>query len=810
MAAPPEGEDPVDALTERTRNAVGPLIDAWAERIRDADLREARSLEEFRGRLDDLQAWTETPRAPTPDVDDVVAALGPALAAAEIAGRYDVEETPIEPVSVELASAAFEHTQLPFAEQIEFFRSKLDLPTETWTDIWHAQHDRAFVVAGAAHADLVADLRGAVDQAIADGTTLATFRKDFDAVVAKHGWSYKGARAWRTEVIYATNLRTSYHAGRYQQMKDTVDRRPYWRYRHSHASEHPRAEHLAWDGLVLRHDDPWWDTHYTPNGWGCQCYVESLSERDLKRLGKSGPDTAPDMKMRTVTVGEKGPSPRTVEVPWGIDPGWAYAPGQSVVRNTRPGGAPDPWAIGELSRADAIAKQLGGQGGSNPGGLFQGADGTLRYVKFYEDAGQAYGEAVANRAYRELGLDAPISTLVRDGDAIVGIANEIIDHAGIIGAKLGPRGQNWQPGVKSKPPPKGRAKEVLKGYSADAWLLNWDVLGRDMDNIVKTRDAWNSVARIDQGGALLMRGLQGRKRSSAFDAITEWDGFASPQRNPSYAAVLRAAGYESADELGRQALNQIKAIGALGRRTDGFKRLAPAVQGISEADHVAIQGVLAQRARLLETQIAPRVRAAMRAAKDPAAHQARTRAAMGEWYTRSLAAGKRKVARGAPRMDMTDPELAAAYAYTAEESVWSHYKRVNGELRKAFDENRAPPRRVEDYMRTLDDALDKLPDVAGTFYRGAQLSAAEKAAYTPGSVHTWAGFSSSSRRRTGAFHRNTRFILRGRHGKDVKPYSAVPGEDEVLFKASTKVRVVGTPTSRDGVLEIPVVEVGDA
>ena len=228
------------------------------------------------------------------------------------------------------ASAAALHTQLPFAEQIDFFRSKLSLPTRAWTDLWQTQHDVAFVVAGGARDDLVSDLRGAVDQAIAEGTTLETFRRDFDTIVAKHGWSYKGGRDWRSRVIYETNLRTSYAAGRYQQLKDGAERRPYWRYRHSEASEHPRHDHLAWDGLVLRHDDPWWDTHYPPNGWGCQCFVEALNARDLKRLGKSGPDTAPPIRTRTVTVGAQGPSPRTVTVPEGIDPGWAYAPGQAA------------------------------------------------------------------------------------------------------------------------------------------------------------------------------------------------------------------------------------------------------------------------------------------------------------------------------------------------------------------------------------------------------------------------------------------------------------------------------------------------
>jgi hypothetical protein len=46
----------------------------------------------------------------------------------------------------------------PFAEQLAFFRQKLNLPTEAWDDITLAAHDRAFVVAGAQGADLLADL----------------------------------------------------------------------------------------------------------------------------------------------------------------------------------------------------------------------------------------------------------------------------------------------------------------------------------------------------------------------------------------------------------------------------------------------------------------------------------------------------------------------------------------------------------------------------------------------------------------------------------------------------------------------------
>lgn len=78
--------DPLPALTARTRAAAGPLVDAWAGRIRDA-LDAADTLATVRTALDARLAWTASPRAPVPDVADVAAALAPALVAAHLAGR---------------------------------------------------------------------------------------------------------------------------------------------------------------------------------------------------------------------------------------------------------------------------------------------------------------------------------------------------------------------------------------------------------------------------------------------------------------------------------------------------------------------------------------------------------------------------------------------------------------------------------------------------------------------------------------------------------------------------------------------------
>lgn len=225
---------------------------------------------------------------------------------------------------------AVSHGSLAFKEQIDYFHGKIDLPTRSWTDIYAVEHDHAFVVAGAVKHDLLADLRGAVEKSIANGTTLEQFRKDFDRVIGKHGWQYQGERGWRTNVIWETNLRQSYNAGREAQMADPElrKRRPYGLYRHGD-SAHPRPKHLAWNGTTLPLDDPWWSTHTPQNGWGCKCKKFMLSARDVERQGlEVGP--APAIEWEDRIIGANSPNgPRTVRVSKGIDPGFEHAPGQS-------------------------------------------------------------------------------------------------------------------------------------------------------------------------------------------------------------------------------------------------------------------------------------------------------------------------------------------------------------------------------------------------------------------------------------------------------------------------------------------------
>lgn len=206
---------------------------------------------------------------------------------------------------------------LPFNEQITFFRNKLNVPTESWRNLWRHGHNTGFSVAGAMKDDLLNDFRRAVDAAIAEGKSLTWFKKEFNNIVAKHGWEHTGKASWRAKVIFDTNMRQSYNAGRYEQLQQFE----YWRYAHGD-SRYPRELHLKWHDTLLPKTDPWWQTHFVSNGWGCKCRIYGVSESEFERKGLTI-TTVPNDGMRDWTDKATG---EVHQIPKGIDPGFDYIP----------------------------------------------------------------------------------------------------------------------------------------------------------------------------------------------------------------------------------------------------------------------------------------------------------------------------------------------------------------------------------------------------------------------------------------------------------------------------------------------------
>ncbi|WP_426037954.1 PBECR2 nuclease fold domain-containing protein [Cypionkella sp. TWP1-2-1b2] len=188
----------------------------------------------------------------------------------------------------------------------------------------------------------------------ANGGRVEDFAADFDRLVEKYGWDYRGERDWRIRTIFETSMRTSFMAGRLKQMRDpdVVKLRPFWQYIHadSRIPLTPRKLHTDWNGLVLRWDDPWWDTHFPPNDWLCSCGVKSLSRGDLRRRGKDGPDEAPrDALMPVIDPAFK----QMIMKPAGIGYGWDYMPGDLWERGLVPSAL-----IDEAGGAAAGLRQL--------------------------------------------------------------------------------------------------------------------------------------------------------------------------------------------------------------------------------------------------------------------------------------------------------------------------------------------------------------------------------------------------------------------------------------------------------------------
>lgn len=223
------------------------------------------------------------------------------------------------------------------AEAVAFFRQKGYRIGFDHRDVWQREHQAAFTVAKAMQLDLLKDIREQVDAAIELGTTFQEFRDNLKPNLVKRGWWGRASMedpatgetkdvqlgsTTRLKTIYDTNLRTAHSEGQWDRVQETKAALPFVMYDHT-PSQHERVEHKAWDGIVLRIDDPWVIAHWPVKAWGCHCRFIQLGQRQLDRMGLTV-GHAPEDKLVTHTNKRTG---ETQQIPAGVDPEFAYPPG---------------------------------------------------------------------------------------------------------------------------------------------------------------------------------------------------------------------------------------------------------------------------------------------------------------------------------------------------------------------------------------------------------------------------------------------------------------------------------------------------
>ena len=230
---------------------------------------------------------------------------------------------------------------LPPVEAIAYFRAKGYEFSWNWFEVWQEAHTKAFTVAKAMRMDVLQDIRDALDAALANGTTLDTFKKDLKPLLEAKGWWGKTEEGvqlgsgHRLETIFRTNIQTAYSAGRYRMQAEDVDNRPYWQYV-AVMDNRTRPEHAELNGLTFKSNDVFWQTMYPPNGWNCRCRVRTFSDSDIKHREITIDEGEGQMvwKDQKVARGITEPvcgykNPETGKTAF-TDPGWSYNPGKTA------------------------------------------------------------------------------------------------------------------------------------------------------------------------------------------------------------------------------------------------------------------------------------------------------------------------------------------------------------------------------------------------------------------------------------------------------------------------------------------------
>ena len=232
-------------------------------------------------------------------------------------------------------SITFDLENRPMQEALDFWKNKVLMSSSEFNRLSAEARTRAFAVSGIAKGAELETVFNAITKAIENGTTLEDFKKECADIFERRGWT--GVGAWRVDNIFRTNIMTAYNAGRYRQMMETADDRPFWMY-DAINDKRTRPGHRYLDGRVFRYDSPFWDTWYPPNGFRCRCSVTTLSESQMRRMGLEPEQNDPTNTLVEPTdpkTGRKLPAFQLI-----TDPGFSYHPGKSAWAGITPSEIP--------------------------------------------------------------------------------------------------------------------------------------------------------------------------------------------------------------------------------------------------------------------------------------------------------------------------------------------------------------------------------------------------------------------------------------------------------------------------------------
>ena len=301
---------------------------------------------------------------------------------------------------------------LPPRDAVAYLESKGIRPSRHWYDIWQEAQAKAVTVSGMTRLDLLEDVKKGLVDAVKNGKTGKMFIDDLAPILRAKGWTGKRQSVnpktgevtergldlpARLSLIFFQNVQSAYMYGRYRAMLANAEERPWWMYV-AVLDSRTRPHHRALHRKVFRYDDPFWKTHYPPNGFYCRCRVRALSDAQLEREGLTPESGEGRMVSRDAVVNPRAPeSQQVVREVWG----W----------QERPGGLTHWTDMGFSYSAGYTTYQLDCE-------LAQKLE-LIKSDTLYAEVVQAINNAPARHAAFGLWIEEKLASKWKTGDAVV-------------------------------------------------------------------------------------------------------------------------------------------------------------------------------------------------------------------------------------------------------------------------------------------------------------------------------------------------------------------------------------------------------
>lgn len=333
---------------------------------------------------------------------------------------------------------------LPPEEAIRYFEGLGYSIKNDWSGTWQRAQAQAFSLANIYRQDVTAELYESLQAALKNGQSFATWQQQVQQRFDARSWAHQDGQVVdkatgevlakrltpaRLQTVYRTNMQSAMMAGRWSQLYDNKDARPYLQYV-AVMDMKTRPSHAALHGSVYAIDDPFWGSFYPPNGFNCRCTVMALGERDIKRkdlVVQSSGDKIEDVQLITNKQGKTVDS-KAITLPSGqrftADAGFAGNVGQQHLAK-----------LGQLQLQRAVelpprlASMAVGESLKNPQVLKAVTAQMTEFVETVFSSKQARGKMMHVGALPLKVLDELAKRQVLPQSAVISITDDRLLHA---------------------------------------------------------------------------------------------------------------------------------------------------------------------------------------------------------------------------------------------------------------------------------------------------------------------------------------------------------------------------------------------